>query len=135
MLAIVDYRYQFNICKCCVGTAAGLKFEELRQACFWNTFCPSAIRSAMPSLLMMNPSTHRWHDVYGRHLLNPRCFRLLTQPGGPERAICTDRGGNVFASGTKGLRFKSQASQSEHNVANNSPPLRHFFESISVAQM
>ena len=42
--------------------------------------------------------------------------------------------GNTFVSGAGGLRFKSLASQTERNVANGSPPLRHFFERSCVAQ-
>ena len=32
------------------------------------------------------------------------------------------------------LRFKSQAGQLRHSVANGSPPLPHFFETNSVAR-
>ena len=41
---------------------------------------------------------------------------------------------NAVVSGVGGLRFKSQADQMEHSVANDSPPLRHFFERSCVAQ-
>ena len=42
--------------------------------------------------------------------------------------------GNAFVSGVGGLRFKSQAGQIGHSVANGSPPLRHFFERSCVAR-
>ena len=42
--------------------------------------------------------------------------------------------GNAFVSGAGGLRFKSQAGQIGHSVANGSPPLRHFFERSCVAR-
>ena len=37
-------------------------------------------------------------------------------------------------SNTRSLRFKSRARQIGYNVANSSPPLRHFFEKSCVAQ-
>ena len=40
--------------------------------------------------------------------------------------------GNKFVFGAGGLRFKSRACQIEHNVANGSPPLRHFFKKSCV---
>ena len=42
--------------------------------------------------------------------------------------------GNAFVTGAGDLRFKSQAGQIEHSVANGSPPLRHFFERSCVAR-
>ena len=41
--------------------------------------------------------------------------------------------GNAFVSGAGGRRFKSQAGQIGHSVANGSSLLRHFFEWICVA--
>ena len=40
--------------------------------------------------------------------------------------------GNKFVFGAGGLRFKSQAGQIEHSVANGSPSLRHFFKKSCV---
>ena len=40
--------------------------------------------------------------------------------------------GNVFVSEVVGLRFKSPAGQIGRSVANDSPPLRHFFERSCV---
>ena len=37
--------------------------------------------------------------------------------------------GNAFVSGAEGLRFKSRVGQIGHSVANDLPPLRHFFKS------
>ena len=42
--------------------------------------------------------------------------------------------GNAFVPGTIGLRFKSQTGQIGHSVANDSPPLRHFYERSCIAQ-
>ena len=42
--------------------------------------------------------------------------------------------GNAFVSGAGDLRFKSQAGQIGHSVANGSPPLRHFFKRSCVAR-
>ena len=42
--------------------------------------------------------------------------------------------GNAFVSGAGGLRFKTQAGQIEHSVANDSPSLQHFFEKSCVAR-
>ena len=42
--------------------------------------------------------------------------------------------GNAFVAGAGGLRFKSRAGQIGHNVANGSPPLRHFFERSCVVR-
>ena len=42
--------------------------------------------------------------------------------------------GNAFVSGAGGLRFKSQAGQIGHSIANGSPPLRHFFKRSCVAR-
>ena len=36
--------------------------------------------------------------------------------------------GNAFVSGAGDLRFKSRAGQIRHRVANDLPPLQHFFE-------
>ena len=41
---------------------------------------------------------------------------------------------NAFVSGAESQRFKSQAGQVGHSVANGSPPLRHFFERSCVAR-
>ena len=41
--------------------------------------------------------------------------------------------GNVFVSGAGDLRFNYRVGQIRHNVANCSPPLRHFFEKSCVA--
>ena len=46
----------------------------------------------------------------------------------------TKSSGNAFVSGAGGLRFKSQAGQIGHSVANGSPPLRHFFERSCVTR-
>ena len=43
--------------------------------------------------------------------------------------------GNVFVSGTGGLRFKSRAGQIRHSVANGLPPLRHYFERSCVVRV
>ena len=42
--------------------------------------------------------------------------------------------GNTFVSGAGGLRFKSRVRQTGHSVANDSTPLRHFFERSCVAR-
>ena len=39
----------------------------------------------------------------------------------------------MFVSGLGGLRFKSQAGQIEHSVANSLPQLQHFLKRICVA--
>ena len=41
--------------------------------------------------------------------------------------------GNVFVAGAVGRRFKSQAGQIGHSVANGSPPLQNFFVKSCVA--
>ena len=41
---------------------------------------------------------------------------------------------NAFVFGAGGLRFKSRAGQIEHNAANGSPPLRHFFKKSCVSR-
>ena len=42
--------------------------------------------------------------------------------------------GNMFVSGSVGLRFKSWAGQIGHNVVNSLPPLQHFFQRSCVAR-
>ena len=42
---------------------------------------------------------------------------------------------NMFASGAGDLRFKFQACQIKHSVANGSPSLRHFFKSCYPSAM
>ena len=41
----------------------------------------------------------------------------------------------LFVSEAGGMRFKSQAGQIGHSVANDLPPLQHFFEMNCVARV